>query len=282
MEDGDQIHAVIRGTALNHGGKTNGFSVPNPNAQAACIKEALNNANVDPLEVSYIEAHGTGTALGDPIEITALQKAYSQYTEDKQFCAIGSVKSNIGHLESAAGIAGITKILLQMKHKKIVPSLHSQKLNPNIQFEQTAFAVQQELRDWSTITSRISAISSFGAGGSNAHVILEEWNEEDTVASNVHVPYLFVLSAKQQKALQETARRLHDYLQTHPQQELASIAWTLQSGREPMQERVAIIASQKDELSHLLQMYIDGATEENTFKGSLKREILISQNRGNR
>ncbi|MDP4181452.1 MAG: type I polyketide synthase, partial [Bacillota bacterium] len=148
IDDGDRIYGVIKGTAINHGGKTSGYSVPNPNAQAEVISEAIKKSGISARTVSYIEAHGTGTALGDPIEIAGLTKAFSQYTLDKQFCSIGSVKSNVGHQESAAGIAGITKILLMMQHKMHVPSLHSKVLNPNIKFEDSPFVVQQELEEW--------------------------------------------------------------------------------------------------------------------------------------
>src|SRR5207302_943948 len=124
--DGDHIYGVIRGSALNHGGKTNGYTVPNPQAQADAIRGALKEAGVDARQISYIEAHGTGTKLGDPIEITALSKAFAGYTEEKGFCRIGSAKSNIGHCEGAAGIAGLTKVLLQMQHGELVPSLHAE------------------------------------------------------------------------------------------------------------------------------------------------------------
>ncbi|PEU21766.1 hypothetical protein CN526_26225, partial [Bacillus wiedmannii] len=189
IADGDHIYGIIKGTAINHGGKTNGYTVPNPNAQANVIGRAFKEAGIDPRTVSYIEAHGTGTALGDPIEITGLTKTFQEYTQDKQFCAIGSAKSNIGHCESAAGIAGITKILLQLKHKQLVPSLHSKVLNPNIDFSNTPFVVQQELAEWERPVleinggtkeyPRIAGISSFGAGGSNAHVVIEEYIPED-------------------------------------------------------------------------------------------------------
>ena len=135
---------------MNHGGKTSGFTVPNPNAQAALIKKTLAKANIDPRTISYIEAHGTGTSLGDPIEVRGLQEAFEEFTQDKQFCAIGSVKSNIGHLESAAGISQLTKVLLQLQHKKLVPSIHAEKLNPFIDFDQTPFYVQRELSEWNT------------------------------------------------------------------------------------------------------------------------------------
>src|SRR5205814_1017500 len=166
--DGDHIYGVIRGSALNHGGKTNGYTVPNPQAQASVISRALADARIEPRHISYIEAHGTGTRLGDPIEIAALSKAFQ--TEETQFCPIGSAKSNIGHCESAAGIAGLTKVLLQMQHQEIVPSLHSTQLNPHIDFETTPFIVNQSLRAWEPpvidgrTLPRIAGISSFGAG----------------------------------------------------------------------------------------------------------------------
>ena len=126
IADGDRIYGVIRGSSINHGGKTNGYTVPNPNAQGELIREAIKESGIDPRTISYIEAHAIGSSLGDPIEITGLKKAFEGYTKDKGFCSIGSVKSNIGHLESAAGIAGITKVLLQMKYKQLVPSIHSE------------------------------------------------------------------------------------------------------------------------------------------------------------
>jgi len=144
----DHIYGIIKGSAINHGGKTNGYSVPDPNAQAIVIREAFKKAGINPRTVSYIEAHGTGTSLGDPIEIAGLNKAIQEYTKDKQFCAIGSIKSNIGHCEAAAGISAVTKVLLQLRHGQLVPSLHSEVLNPQIDFGNTPFIVQQELAEW--------------------------------------------------------------------------------------------------------------------------------------
>src|SRR5947209_6639187 len=177
LSDGDHIYAVIKSTTVNHGGKTNGYTVPNPNAQGDLILDALKKANISPTTLSYVETHGTGTSLGDPIEISGLLKAFEGSTEEKQFCPIGSVKSNIGHLESAAGIAAITKALLQIKYKQLVPSLHADPLNPNINFENSPFYVQTQLAEWkhTAAHSRRVGVSSFGAGGSNAHLILEEY-----------------------------------------------------------------------------------------------------------
>jgi len=132
IADGDRIYGVIKSSAINHGGKTNGYTVPNPNAHKELVRTALEQAGVNARAVSYIEAHGTGTELGDPIEITGLTKAFREHTADNQFCAIGSAKSNIGHCESAAGIAGLTKVLLQLQHGELAPSLHSEVLNPHI------------------------------------------------------------------------------------------------------------------------------------------------------
>src|SRR6185437_13253305 len=155
----------------------NGYSVPNPHAQADVIAEACRKAGIEPATLGYIEAHGTGTALGDPIEITGLCKAFADTSDAKQICPIGSVKSVIGHLEAAAGIAALSKVLLQIKHRQLSPSLHADPTNPNIEFEQTPFYVQTALTEWKRPDThpRRAGISSFGAGGANAHVIVEEY-----------------------------------------------------------------------------------------------------------
>lgn len=187
IKDHDQIHCVIRSTAVNHCGKTSGFTVPNPNAQKEMILKALKKANLSAEDISYVEAHGTGTKLGDPIEITGLTKAYRQYTDRKQYCSIGSVKTNIGHCEAASGLAGVLKVALQMKNQMLAPSLFSEELNPLIDFKNSPFYVQEQLTEWkrpivckngtNVEGTRIAAVSSFGAGGSNAHVIMEEYTE---------------------------------------------------------------------------------------------------------
>ena len=221
LADGDHVHAVIRGSAVNAGGRTSGYSVPNPQAQAEVIGEALRRAGVDPRSVSYVEAHGTGTSLGDPIEINGLTRAYRRATQDRQFCAIGSVKSNIGHLESAAGIAALTKVILQMRHRQLVPSLHTTPLNPMIDFADTPFTVQRELGDWAPVAAdgqrlpRRAGISAFGAGGTNAHLILEEppaQQPRSGSTGSAEREQLFVLSARHGEALTATAQRLLSHL----------------------------------------------------------------------
>ncbi|WP_141547828.1 SDR family NAD(P)-dependent oxidoreductase [Bacillus wiedmannii] len=222
--DGDHIYAVIKGTAINHGGRTNGYTVPNPKAQASVIKQALQKANIDPRTITYIEAHGTGTSLGDPIEITGLKQAFSEYTQDKQYCSIGSVKSNIGHLESAAGISGLTKIILQMKNKTLVPSLHSKQINKNIDINNTPFCIQQDLEYWKQPViekdgkektyPRRAGISSFGAGGTNVHVILEEYEKSigPMVNRNKQDSQIIILSARDEDRLKVYAKELYEFL----------------------------------------------------------------------
>ncbi|MFI1223258.1 MULTISPECIES: SDR family NAD(P)-dependent oxidoreductase [unclassified Streptomyces] len=218
--DGDHVYAVIKGSAVNSGGRTSGYSVPNPQAQAAVISEAMAAAAVSPRDISYVEAHGTGTALGDPIEITGLTKAYRLATEDRQFCGIGSVKSNIGHLESAAGIAALTKVVLQMRHRQLVPSLHTTTLNSLIDFGSTPFSVQRRLGAWESPAGvpRRAGVSAFGAGGTNAHLILEEAPAELSGDGGPQRPpreELLLFSARDQESLANVVRRTLSHLDRH-------------------------------------------------------------------
>ncbi|MBZ5509118.1 MAG: SDR family NAD(P)-dependent oxidoreductase [Acidobacteriia bacterium] len=286
LRDGDQIYAVIKSSALNHGGKTNGYTVPNPNAQGDLVLDALKKANIDPKTMSYIETHGTGTSLGDPIEITGLLKAFEGSTEEKQFCPIGSVKSNIGHLESAAGIAAVTKALLQIKYKQLVPSLHADPPNPNINFQESPFYVQTELVEWKHTAAhpRRVGVSSFGAGGSNAHLILEEYAgaREPESASHTTPLEAFVLSARDQDALCRYAERVVHFLENAPDVSLANMAYTSQVGRSPMDARLVIITSSVKDLKDKLNQWITlrknkniraegGAPElEDVFHGSVR------------
>lgn len=277
IADGDHIYGIIKGTAVNHGGKTNGYSVPNPAAQADVIRRSWQAAKVDPRTVSYIEAHGTGTTLGDPIEIAGLARVFEEHTQEKQFCAIGSAKSNIGHCESAAGIAGLTKILLQLAYGQLVPSLHSGKLNENIDFANSPFKVQQELAEWKRPTvevngqqqefPRIAGVSSFGAGGVNAHIVVEEYRldsranaEQRMVSPSWDGPVVIVLSAWNGERLTKQAERLLAALQTgkYSDADLVRIAYTLQVGREAMNERLALLAGSIEELEAKLQLFVDG------------------------
>lgn len=285
LADGDLIHAIIRGTSVNHGGKTNGYTVPNPNAQREVIHDALVRSGVDARKVSYIEAHGTGTELGDPIEVTGLTQAFAKDTSDTGFCALGSAKSNLGHLEAAAGIAGVTKVLLQMKHQKLVPSLHAGVLNPIINFSKTPFVVQQELADWIPPTlvhddktiecARIAGVSSFGAGGANAHVIIEEAPQMSDPSVRRDGPVLVVLSAKTEERLHAYAKKLGDFLSVDSDTgglDLHDLAFTLQIGREAMVERVAFVAAGVPELREKLAAFVEKPSSvESCFRGRVQR-----------
>ncbi|WP_412756908.1 SDR family NAD(P)-dependent oxidoreductase [Legionella bozemanae] len=261
IADNDRIYGVIKGSSMNHGGKTSGYTVPNPNAQAAVILQALKNADIDARTISYIEAHGTGTTLGDPIEIRGLQDAFEHYTEDKQFCAIGSVKSNIGHLESAAGISQLAKVLLQMRHQQLVPTLHSTQLNPFIDFQNSPFYVQQELSDWQPENNspRRAGVSSFGAGGANVHMIIEEYVPSIKPQSTVNSPYIFLLSALNEERLaiqiQQMQRYVHRNSHAQNKEWLRDACFTLQTGREHMTARFAVIVTNTDELLTALANY---------------------------
>lgn len=277
VADKDQIHAIIRATHVNHGGKTNGYTVPSPSAQTELIRDTLEKANIDARSVSYVEAHGTGTELGDPIEVEGLTQAFRKDTETRQFCAIGSIKSNIGHLEAAAGIAGLTKIILQMKHGMLVPSLHSAELNPNIQFEKTPFVVQQKASQWRRELAegvplpKIACISSFGAGGSNAHAVIEEFisdpvTQHNHVIDNQNEAVVITLSAQNKDRLHEVARRLLEFINQFKSRagnsagaklDLHDLSYTLQVGREAMEERLGLIVSSIAELKQKLTKLVD-------------------------
>ncbi|MDO9633345.1 MAG: polyketide synthase, partial [Humidesulfovibrio sp.] len=206
LRDGDRILAVLRGSAVNHGGHTNGYTVPDPSAQARVIVSALSRSGLDPDTVSYVETHGTGTSLGDPIEIAGLMRAYGQNLRRGPL-PIGSAKSAIGHCESAAGIASVTKVLLQMEHGELAPTLHADPPNRHIDFAATPFVVQKTLGPWHRLTQngrelpRRAGISSYGAGGANAHLVLEERIEAPRREAVNAGPQALVLSARTATAL---------------------------------------------------------------------------------
>ena len=258
IADGDQIYGVVRASALNHGGKTNGYTVPNPHAQAAVITAALERGGVDARAISYIEGHGTGTSLGDPIEIAALSKAFRAHTQEREFCAIGSVKSNIGHCESAAGIAGLTKVLLQMKHGMLAPSLHSETLNPAIDFPRSPFRVQRRLEAWPRPESgaRLAGISAFGAGGSNVHLVVEE-HESPARQPAVQRPRVFPFSAHTEEQLTALLERHLAAFARYTDQDLPAIARVLQEGREVFAQRFAVVASTLADLHAQTAAYLN-------------------------
>jgi acyl transferase domain-containing protein/acyl carrier protein len=250
IADGDTIHAVIKGTGVNNDGvRKIGYTAPSILAQAELVKSVLHLAKVEPESITYIEAHGTGTPMGDPIEVEALTRAFD--TQDRQFCAIGSVKTNIGHLDAAAGVAGVIKTVLALKNKQIPPSLNFKTPNPNIDFENSPFFVASTLKQWRNSDYPLrAAVNSLGIGGTNAHVLLEEW--QDTPASeqdsNSHprtqtrdigrtAYQLILLSAKNRSALEKQTNNLMKFLEENPGVDFADTSYTLQVGRESFKHR---------------------------------------------
>ncbi|XYY60528.1 ketoacyl-synthetase C-terminal extension domain-containing protein [Bacillus velezensis] len=272
--DGNPIYGVIRGTAENHGGRANTLTSPNPKLQADLLVKAYRKAGVDPSTVTYIEAHGTGTELGDPIEINGLKAAFHELAKTHQEPevsghrrGIGSVKSNIGHLELAAGVSGVMKVLLQMKHKTLVKSLHCETINPYIQLDDSPFYIVRENQEWTATKDRNgnavprrAGVSSFGIGGVNAHIVIEEYVPK-APAQPEHSPEnpaIILLSAKSKEKLFEQARRYckKAIRQTpYTDQDLAGVAYTPQTGRDEMEERLAILAATMAELETKLEAF---------------------------
>jgi acyl transferase domain-containing protein/aryl carrier-like protein len=294
VADQDVIHGLVLATHVNHGGKTNGYTVPSPRAQAELVRRAIEKAGISARDISYIEAHGTGTELGDPIEIEGLQQAFQHDTPELGFCRIGSAKSSIGHLEAAAGIAGLTKVLLQMKHREIAPSLHAEQVNPNIPFERTPFVLNRTLTPWPGMGAdgraapRIAGISSFGAGGANAHVIVKEYDEPlqaQHLAADYAPRAAIPLSARTPAQLRQKARELLAFMHaeglTMPRAietrasarapTLIELAYTLQVGREGMEHRVGFVVSSFEELEGKLHAYVSGERGiEDAWEGHVK------------
>jgi acyl transferase domain-containing protein/acyl carrier protein len=242
LADRDNILTVIKGSAVNNDGSVKiGFTAPSIDGQAKVIAAAQAMAGVEAETITYVEAHGTGTSLGDPVEIAALTKAFRVTTDRKGFCGVGSVKTNLGHLDAAAGVAGVIKTVLSLQHKFLAPSLHFQTPNPRIDFENSPFHVVSKPTEWRDgFGPRRAAVSSFGLGGTNAHVILEE--APAPVGSSASRPWqLLLLSAKTPAALETATKNLAEYLKAHPQINLADVAYTLQIGRRNFEYRRALV-----------------------------------------
>jgi phthiocerol/phenolphthiocerol synthesis type-I polyketide synthase E len=245
LEAGDSIRAVIRGSAINNDGAQKvGYTAPRIEGQAKAIRAAQRVAEVDARSISYVEAHGTATPLGDPIEVAALTRAFRATTRDTGFCALGSVKTNIGHLDAAAGVAGLIKTVLALEHGQIPPSLGFEAPNPAIDFAASPFFVNAELRDWPAEEGepRRAAVSSFGIGGTNAHVVLEEAPPREA-SGEAREHQLLVLSARTETALGAAAERLAAHLEGHPNLSLADAAFTLRRGRRELEHRRAVVCT---------------------------------------
>ncbi|MBF0451643.1 MAG: SDR family NAD(P)-dependent oxidoreductase, partial [Candidatus Magnetomorum sp.] len=299
-KDNDHIYAVIKGSAENHGGNSQSLTAPNPNAQKELLIAAYENARIDPSTVTYIEAHGTGTSLGDPIEIDSLKKAFSILYEKHEktvpkepVCGIGAVKTNIGHLETAAGIAGVLKLLLSLKYKQLFANLNFNKINPYIKLENSPFYFLTQNKEWKTLTDnngnpipRRAGVSSFGFGGSNAHIVFEEYIDDNPVFEN-NKPQVIVLSAKNKERLDDYANVLLEYCSQNRQNiSLVDMAYTLQIGRESMDERLAIVVSDIDDVIYKLSSFTQKLKDQsgiytgNPKQSAAKKNILIGGKAG--
>jgi len=281
VEDRDVIHAVIKGGAVNQdGGRSSGLTAPSPLAQTEVMLAAWQAAAVEPETISYIEAHGTGTKLGDPIEIKGINDAFARGEQSKARCGIGSVKTNIGHLVGAAGIAGLTKTVLSLKHKKVFPSLHFKEANPLIDFANSPVSVESELRDWNlppNVSVRRAGVSSFGLSGTNAHLILEEAPAARKSDSNSN-PVLFTLSAKQPQALNRYISEFIPWLNT-TECALSDIAYTANTGRDAYAYRFACVARDKQELVAALERFLVETPEWNAVSKSERPVIFLLSGR---
>ncbi len=255
LADGDTIHAVILGSAINNdGARKAGYLAPSVDGQAEAIAEALGVAGVEPADISYIETHGTGTRVGDPIEIKALAQALRQDGQAVGSCSIGSLKTNIGHLDTAAGVAGLIKTVLSLKHRQIPPSLHFRKANPLIDFANSPFRVNTALKEWKTSSGpRRAGVTSLGIGGTNAHVVLEEAPASKARAVSRKPYQLVVLSAKSGLALDQLSQNLGTHLGENRDLHLQDVAFTCQVGRKSLTHRRAVVAANTEEASVLLR-----------------------------
>ena len=260
LREGDKVHAVIRCSAVNNDGKGKvSYLAPSVDGQAAAVEEALGIGDIDPASVSYIECHGTGTRLGDPIEIAALAQAYGSAHGDGSTCALGSVKSNIGHLDTAAGVAGLIKVVQALKHGELPPTLHFESPNPAMGLEQTPFSVQDRLTPWESAGPRRAGINSLGVGGTNAHAVLEQAPPQ-VGSEPVRQRQLLVLSARSPAALDRVRSRYAEHLD-RSDQPLADIAHTAASGRRAFEYRCCAVGASRDEIARCL----DGGNPDAVF-----------------
>ena len=276
--DNDTVYAVIRGSAVNQDGSSNGITAPNRLAQEAVIQQALARAHVTPNEIAYVETHGSGTQLGDAIEVQALATALMQNRAPEQKCVLGAVKTNVGHLEAAAGIAGLIKAVLVVKHAEIPPNLHFSTPNPHIPFAQTSFVVPTHRQPWpAAYDRRLAGVSSFGFGGTNAHIVLEaaplSVASHTSQAGRERTHHLLLLSAQTRASLQDLIVRYSSWLQEHPESSLADICFTTTTARQHFSHRFALVADTREQLSACL------SAEHETASSDIHRGVYEGRER---
>lgn len=265
IEDKDHIHAIIKGSAMNQDGTSIGITAPNALAQEEVMVKAWQQAKVDPMTISYIEAHGTGTKLGDPIEIDSITRAFRRYTDRKNFCAIGSLKTNIGHLDGAAGIASIMKAILMLKHKTFVSSLYFMRPNKKIDFVNSPVYVNDKCMDWKSEGPRRCGIAAFGLSGTNCHVVLEEYIDPkvvDAISESHETAHIFTISAKDKEGLKNLAKKYLLGLEKHLVAEsIRDICYTSNIGRKHLEHRLALVVSNHEDLLQGLKAFLDEVEE---------------------
>ncbi|MBD2519330.1 acyltransferase domain-containing protein [Nostoc sp. FACHB-973] len=276
IADGDNILALIRGSAVNQDGASSGLTVPNGLAQKALIRKALANAGVEPGQVSYVEAHGTGTSLGDPIEVESLGAVLCQERSPQQPLIIGSAKTNIGHLESASGIAGLIKVVLALQNQEIPPHLHLKNPNPHIPWAKLAVTVPTHSTPWTSENgSRIAGLSGFGVTGTNAHLIIEEAplkvTDGDTGATSTRPVHLLTLSAKTESGLQELVSNFYTALKANTKLNLADVCFTANTGRSSFAHRLALVAENSAQVCEQLAAFNIGQDPGGLFKGQVEK-----------
>ncbi|MCP5004461.1 MAG: polyketide synthase, partial [Planctomycetes bacterium] len=277
--DNDSIYGVILGSGINQDGKTNGITAPSVNSQIELERDIYSRYKINPESISYVETHGTGTRLGDPIELEALSTVFREKASKKNYCALASVKSNIGHTSGAAGVASVQKVLLSMKHKKLVPSLNCTKENKHFDFKNSPFYVNKETKVWETDVNslRRACVSSFGFSGTNAHLVLEEYPSSGKSRESISVVsrnsiFAIPLSAKNKDCLYGIVKELQAFLSENRQISLNSLAYTLQVGRGAMEERLGFIVTSIKELEVKLKSYLSGNQEiDDLYQGQVKR-----------
>lgn len=273
LAEGDRIHAVIRGSAVNHDGRSNGLTAPNGPAQEAVLRQALVNAAVSPDQISYVETHGTGTSLGDPIEVCALASVFGGNRADDRRIAIGSVKTNIGHLEAAAGVASLIKVILCLKHAQISPHLHMRQPNPYIPWGQIPVTVPLKATPWKVNNGmRVAGVSSFGLSGTNAHVIVEEGQPalRRTQQTRERPLHLLTLSAHNQAELTTAARRLRLQVESDLSTAIADICYTANAKRTDFKQRMALLADSTASMCKRLAAFEEGGSDPNLVSARVR------------
>ncbi|MBC2660082.1 type I polyketide synthase, partial [Pseudomonas sp. MSSRFD41] len=282
IRDGDAIHGVITASGINQDGKTNGITAPSAASQEELLRDVYARYGIDPETIGYVELHGTGTKLGDPIEMEALSTVFQERTQRQHYCGLGSVKSNLGHTSAAAGVAGLHKVLLQMKHRELAPTLHYRTPNEHLDLQRSPFFVCTARQPWQpgAAPGLRAGVSAFGISGTNAHLVVDEYRPAPCVeqgAVPVPQPWLFVLSARRPEQLRSCAERLRAYVERNAAPDLEAMAYTLQTGRAELEYRLAFVADSRSRVLESLRAFIDGQEDAQAYTGQARKAMSATQ-----